>query len=106
VSGQGVTWCGQVSGNRFQWLPPWAEPLRPFCRNLDGHVRWSGVPVDTDRPVAALRTAGVCDPCRIAGRCPNPCHTMAIRNGGAAAEASGGGVRQPGGLTGARRHRR
>jgi hypothetical protein len=25
---------------------------------------------------------------------------MAIRNGGAAAEASGGGVRQPGGLTG------
>jgi hypothetical protein len=46
VSGQGVTWCGQVSGNRFQWLPPWAEPLRPFCRNLDGHVRWSGVPVD------------------------------------------------------------
>jgi hypothetical protein len=37
----------------------WGEPLRPFCRSLDGHVRWSVCRWTSTGPPAALRTAGV-----------------------------------------------
>jgi hypothetical protein len=68
--------------------PPWAEPPWPVCRSLDGHVRWSLCRWTPTGPPAALRIAGVRDPCRIAGRCPNPCRTTAICNGCAWADAS------------------
>ena len=61
-----------------------AEPLRSFCRSLDGHVRWSLYRWTPTGPLAALRTAGVRHPCRSAGRCPNPCRTTAICTGRAA----------------------
>jgi hypothetical protein len=60
----------------------------PFCRRFDGHGRWSFCRWTPTAPLAALRTAGVRDPCRIAGRCPDPCRTTASCNGGAAADAS------------------
>jgi hypothetical protein len=64
----------------------WAQPLRPFCRSLDGHVRWSLCRWTPTGPLAAPRTAGARDPCRIAGRCPDPVphndHLQWLRCGG------------------------
>jgi hypothetical protein len=91
VSRQGATCCGQVSGNRFHYrhLGGTAAALLPQPRRSCPLVV---LPVDTDwtptGPLAALRTAGVRDSCRIAGRCPNPCRTTAICNGCAGADAS------------------
>jgi hypothetical protein len=64
VSRAGATCWGQVSGNRCHYAA-WAEPLRPFCRSLDGHVRWSLC--RWTRPVGRppLRTADVRHRCRI-----------------------------------------
>jgi len=82
VSGQGATYCGQVSGTG-SIAATWAEPLRRFCRSLDGPVRRSFCRrIPTGR--AALWTAGVRHPCRDAGRCPDraarrPSATAALR---------------------------
>jgi hypothetical protein len=86
VSGQGATYCGQVSGTG-SIATTWAEPLRRFCRSLDGPVRRSfcrRIPTGQ----AALWTEGVRHPCRDAGRYPDPRRTTAVGNGGATAEVS------------------
>jgi hypothetical protein len=88
MSRQGATCCGQLSGNRchYRRLGGTAAARLPQPRRSCPLV---GLPVDTDRSAGRLRTAGVRDPCRIAGRCPNPRRTTAICNGWAAAEVSG-----------------
>jgi hypothetical protein len=56
-------------------------------RSLDGHVRWSFCQWTPTGPMAA-RTAGVRDPRRIAGRCPDPRRPTASYSGCVAADAS------------------
>jgi hypothetical protein len=87
VSRQGVTCCGQVSGNRCHYcrLDGTAAALPPQPRRSCPLVV---VSVDTGWSAGRLRTAGVRDPCHIAGQCPNPVRTTTSCNGGAAAVAS------------------
>jgi hypothetical protein len=54
----GVTCCGQVSV-AGPIAAAWAEPLQPFCRSLDGHVRWWFCRWTPTGPQATLWTAGV-----------------------------------------------
>jgi hypothetical protein len=68
----------------------WAEPLRPFCRSLDGHVRCAGRCAGGHRPVRRPRCGQRVSDTPAAspvGR-PNPCRTTAICNGCAGADAS------------------
>jgi hypothetical protein len=105
VSREGATCWGQVSGNRCHYAA-WAEPLRPFCRSLDGHGRWSLCRWTTTGRPAAPADSGcptqVPHHRRASEFVPHNGHLQWLRWRGRVRR----GVQQPGEWTGGRTHRR